>query len=494
LWDTRSGKQLQVWPGHNNLSSSRFPIFTADGKSLISGGTPGVDVWDVQTRKLRRHLGRYGEPKEFLSGPYALSADGKLLASSDGGQRMIHLWNLATGQRRFALGRTSLSFNQLVFSPDGKKLAGGGTSVYLWDMSTAHVARTLPRSESQTITFLPHNKFAAGGLNRATIWDLGTGQIKDTLLHQKVVRGAAPATMYGDSKEYTSGVYVSPGGKLYITQGNDPRTGVAVGVLEVREVATGKLLRSIKNFYSERTSLDTVVWTPDGTRLAYGGKAGVELWNLETGTLERTFPAPVNANQFVRPRAISLDGKVLVGQSECRNALLLWEIATGKLVRVILGGAARVALSPDGKLLAVNVYKEIRLYDARSTAPEATTGKPAGSKPKWALDLGTVESDRVLAFSPNGELLATSDAGTVKPWNLSDGRLRVTLLVFPPDTATPDTTRPDWLIYTPRRYYDASPGAEKFIGWRVGHELFPAARYAQRYHRPDLVQQALHCD
>ncbi len=49
----------------------------------------------------------------------------------------------------------------------------------------------------------------------------------------------------------------------------------------------------------------------------------------------------------------------------------------------------------------------------------------------------------------------------------------------------------DWIAYTPDGYYDGSPGAAKFIRWRVGDQLYPAAKFETQFHRPDLVRKAL---
>jgi WD40 repeat protein len=83
---------------------------------------------------------------------------------------------------------------------------------------------------------------------------------------------------------------------------------------------------------------------------------------------------------------------------------------------------------------------------------------------------------------------ALSD-GTIRWYRVSDGR---ELLAFFPH---PDRKR--WILWTPSGYYDASAGAEDFIGWHVNNgreqaaDFFPASRFRSTYHRPDVIDRVL---
>ena len=79
----------------------------------------------------------------------AFSPDGRLIATGSGGQfsrgkggSNVELWDRETGQRRPTLHRTENVIWSLAFSPDGTKLALGGTNpqVEVRDAQTGEVA------------------------------------------------------------------------------------------------------------------------------------------------------------------------------------------------------------------------------------------------------------------------------------------------------------------------------------------------------------------
>ena len=90
-------------------------------------------------------------------------------------------------------------------------------------------------------------------------------------------------------------------------------------------------------------------------------------------------------------------------------------------------GITALAYSPDGQTLATGGGDGVRLWDTASGQVKASL--PAGSVP-------------TLAFAPDGQTLATgSDDGTVRLWDAASGRLQATLpgvtyFAFSPDGKT----------------------------------------------------------
>ncbi|MFH0901732.1 MAG: WD40 repeat domain-containing protein, partial [Pseudomonadota bacterium] len=153
VWDrTRSQLEAEL-RGHEGGAGG--VAFTADGRSIISGGADGtVRRWDLAT-KAGTILGRH----DAAVGRLAVSSDGRLLGtpSLDGTTR---IWSLATGKTTAVLrGHRRGVVAALRFTPDGKlaATASADSTVRTWDVATGHPywrAPLLLRSPPRIFTHL----------------------------------------------------------------------------------------------------------------------------------------------------------------------------------------------------------------------------------------------------------------------------------------------------------------------------------------------------
>lgn len=160
----------------------------------------------------------------------------------------------------------------------------------------------------------------------------------------------------------------------------------------------------------DKTGIGQVVWSPDGMTVAALQDHKAILWDVASGRVLRTLEGPDHAID------ISPDGKLLAGDRD-DYTVRLWEVSSGREVRnfgkhssVVLS----VRFSPDGRLLfAGSTYGPQTIWDV-------LTGRAVGDLD--SLMSGVLTS---AAFSGDGKVLATgsggSRGGAIQLWTVPTG-------------------------------------------------------------------------
>ncbi|MBB4710203.1 WD40 repeat protein [Streptomyces luteogriseus] len=240
------------------------------------------------------------------------------------------------------------------------------------------------------------------------------------------------AILTGHTKGVRS-VSFSPDGKTLATSGND-------GTARLWDVLRRRQVASLDDHSSQ---VDTAAFSPDGRALitSHGGSKA-RLWDVHTREQTATLTG-VGA-----PAVFSPDGATIATGSQ-QGKVLLWDARTHQKIDELQvhrsnDGASPhgLALSPDGKTLAVTVFgfrasksdqSEVQLWDV-------------GKGRRIATLKGHTGQVTSLAFSPDGATLTTgaSDA-TVRLWDVRGRRPVATLtghsgtvfaLAFSPDGRT----------------------------------------------------------
>jgi WD40 repeat protein/tRNA A-37 threonylcarbamoyl transferase component Bud32 len=178
LWDAATGKEERTLPGHR--FGVRVVRFSPDGARVASCDFATVSVWDADTGR-RLYVCEGGLDVGFRD--VFFSPDGKELVTAD--STGVRVWDAATG-REAPRGRRTLAdwdraVSSLVFSPDGKYLAGAAAfkgEVAVWEVASGQKVLTYPVEVNQGdgLAFSPPGKpgrhLAVAGKEALTVWEV----------------------------------------------------------------------------------------------------------------------------------------------------------------------------------------------------------------------------------------------------------------------------------------------------------------------------------
>ncbi|RYP20635.1 hypothetical protein DL765_002706 [Monosporascus sp. GIB2] len=314
----------------------------------------------------------------------------------------------------------------VAFSPDGRLLASASNEIKLWDVATGVCILTLNGGGDwlSSIAFSPDSSRLASAScdpestvpGSIKLWDVVTGsRIRSFHGHNSCVNSVAfsPDARWLAS---ASGHYeVHPAS-------DDDRT------VKLWDVATG---HNIRTFNGHNDMVSTVVFSPDGSRLASASDEGVKLWDVVTGNCITTFEGS-------RSVAFSPDGNWLASAPDC--TIKLWDVVTSRVIATFddhhRDAVWCIAFSPDGSQLAsASCDETIRLWDVAIGSAITT--------------LDHYGNDSTVAFSPDCRRLASSSENIIKIWDLT-----VSTHIAAPDSNNHNRVRE--VVFSPGRNWLAS--------------------------------------
>jgi WD40 repeat protein len=191
----------------------------------------------------------------------------------------------------------------------------------------------------------------------------------------------------------------------------------------------------------ERGAINALAYAPDGRTLAVATSVGIHLYDTVTLT-ELLF---IDTETWVTCVAFAPDGETLASGSRYpNNAVELWQVSNGALLRVLEGhtySVTSLAFAPDGRVLASGSSDDtVRLWDVENG--ELLNVMEAGQ----SSCIDTVCGVTNVAVAPNGQIVASGMlfGGAVRLWRASDGALLRELkssendddVAFTPDSET----------------------------------------------------------
>ena len=425
LVDMRTGEKRIGTAGFSG--DPNWLLFSPDGKAVVSANSDGtVTVWDAESASpretLRGHSNGVYQPVFSRNGKtlYTVSVDGTAIAWDLTGNRSLKRPFKFTHDRNFD---ETFDRHPGRFSPDGRLIAVGlkEQGIALWDASDLTQAGAPLRKTGGEVKALA---FSADGGALAAVTSAGQLTVWDV-----ATRSLRHELPFGGG--FSAGIAFSPDGRKL--------AAASAGGVELWSAATGANLGRI----APSGWASDVAFSPDGAvvALAVGGVPRAELWHVAEHSIVATLESGPDAAGHAISVAISPDGRTLALGSY-GNVVRLWDMRTRKLLRELDhggGGAVTLEFSRDSRILAVSGFEPVATLWDVATGTQIGQSLTAGSRTAM-IDLSS-DGRRLLMTLANGQ-------GAVWDIDPASWARRACAL------ANRTLTREEWGKFLPNRPYE----------------------------------------
>jgi WD40 repeat protein len=386
LFQAGDGRKMRSLRGYQ-------PTFSDDGHRLavVDGAERQAHVYETTSGATLESL---AVPKDVRS---AIGFRGeRLWIAAPGNGQNIHIRQPQSGEEISLSGNVPGTLFSLVFSPNCKHVAMGGSDgvIRLWEASGGEPLFAVKAHTGvvESLTFSPDGRQLASGdtLGSTKIWSLTGQQVRALPGHGRSVYQLAYS---GDGRTLASA-----------------SADQTVKVWDVTRDVGALVYRGHSVAYD-------LVFSPDSQRVASVGFEQIaKVWDPTSGsTLLETAPG----GGFVREVVFSDAGRRIVAVNRDGGAIV-WDAASGQPLHQLPGrnpAAVRaVSLSRDGARFATLDHDEQSI-----TIRDVMKGEE-----KFKCNNGVAV--RKMTFSPSGgQLAVASDDLTVKVWDTETGRRLFTL-------------------------------------------------------------------
>jgi WD40 repeat protein len=469
LYNANDGAFLREIALSGNHTS--YVVFSPDGQTMAinSGSFSLIQLWRVSDGALLRSYESPDVPR--ITGRPAFSTDGQYIGGMGTNNNNVIIVSVADGHliRRYDLSASGYATDLLMFfSPNGQpdeqyfiSRRQFNQSLSIWRLSdpcttiTCEPVVTLSSGAStRNIVFSPDgSKLAMGGatdqypyqdINR--IWDTSNWALIRSYNSNNTDYGVGAAVAF------------TPDGAGLLSVSTN---------MKLWSVADGSLVRNLEG---HSALLSSVAYSPDGQIVASGTNTyasyndtripGVYLWRASDGALLRTLDFGENLAGDVTSLAFSPDGQTVAVTGSLQTTVYpnssqtrkvkLFNAATGALVRTIdFAGGEGIVFSPDGQMIATadtaQPFNATALYRVSDGAlitsidnliPETLMFSPNGQRITDGRSVYQVSNGSFLfnlggnptrpngaSYSPDGQLMATVSWDTVRICSAANGTL-----------------------------------------------------------------------
>jgi WD40 repeat protein len=357
--------------------------FSPNSRLLATGGKDNLAfVFDPGIQKAVLRI-----PNENWVTDLAFSPDSTWFVTVSNDKR-IRVWDIKSGEERLRMLQDSF-IDEVQVSANGQWIAttGSDKTVRVWNASTgAEMFRIPLNGTGSVLAFDKTDKYIVSGddSGEISIWDISVMPVASNFVQFNGLIGSAQFNGTGDA------IIASDDHRLWVLN------PAAFSPLTPRP--QGKPVREMKGAITHLTL------SPDSTRIALStAQNELMLYNIKNRTVIN-----IKYDDLVTSLAFTADSsKLIVGNTA--GKLQLWDVVSGDPVGTIFENTSDIlSITSTADFTIVGTKDKISLLD-----PE---GNSAG-------EIELLGENRVLAVTPDGSLLASSNASDqITIWKFADGK------------------------------------------------------------------------
>lgn len=510
LWDASSGELLNTYRipiGDGREGRIQACAISVDGKVIALAGQTGFE-WDksyciyllnIQTGEL---ISRIKDLPAVIN-DIEFSKDGKWMAAGLGNKKGVIVFNTANWTMIKALENYDASVYNISFNPKGGLATvcyDGKLRMYNEEFEIQAEKSGLAGQQIYSVTFNPSGSLLAIGYNDSSSVEVRSVADLSVLYRPSIKEAEDQIGLFGILSFSNDGRHLYGGGR-FMKQQKDGKWKFAVR--NWSDAGKGNF-SDIELFSNAIIDIKPL---PDGSMAVLGSypdiakisAAGQPNWFLSANKMD------FNANDRSHFR-ISDDG-LTVGFTPLNQHALSFDLkerrleekqesfssytdsAAGTIVTnwnkspgTLINGKKISFFNQNESCYSTDITKngeqiilggQFNLYLSNSKAEMLWKT----SLPAIAVSVKINSNEKIVAA-------ALSD-GTIRWYSMADGK---ELLIF---YLHPDKKR--WVLFTASGYYDASPGAEDFLGWHFNNgadkkpSFYPVSRFREKFYRRDII-------
>ena len=364
VWDAMTGDLIETMPGHEG--PARHSEFSPDGSRVVTASEDGTArIWRLEynvTRTINSEPVRPGKEVFPIKGTN-FSPDGSKLLAVEHEDAVV--WDVHTGKQLGLIDIDNTEIIKAVYTPDGKQILmliadysdreHPTTALQLWDATSFKQITTLYKGGDINLKLIGYSHDGRSIL-------LIDGKSAIVL---NATTGAASHTVTQENEGDIDNVALSPDDKHLAVVGQ----GRHVVHIWDLEKSADILQMSPKAVASDAgSSIRSIAFSPDGTRLLVSHNEYAIVWDAATGDTITELHGHSNRSSVTSSKFSPDGSRIVTAGSD--NTVRVWDAVNGELIKTFRGHTGNVnaaSFSPDGKfIVSESDDKTVRLWDAES--------------------------------------------------------------------------------------------------------------------------------